>query len=199
MDSSQEQIIALTTQVKALKLSAVKPPSDQSKKNGGNKGNPLKDTDATKGTARKGVKGSGTLEWKITNKGTTMKHPDTGIGMVWYPRHVSQDRKVNGMYMTIPQNHDEWQTKKDAGCAAWKASVKERKKASAYGSKESPAKKSKTGPNHLALSKSKSFTLALCTNFMCSESDAENILQQMWNESHCENEEENDKDDSSKE
>ena len=72
----------------------------------------------------------------------------------------------------------------------------DKKKARASGSEESPAKKSKTGPNHLALSKS--FTSALCTSFMCSESDAENIFQQTWNESHGETENNNDKDDSSK-
>ena len=81
-----------------------------------------------------------------------MKHPDNGRDMIWCSRHVSQDGKVNGMYMFSPHNHDEWQVKKDSGRAAYKASLIEKKKASASGSNESPPKKSKTA-NRLALSK----------------------------------------------
>ena len=74
----------------------------------------------------------------------------------------------------------------------------ERKNSSASGSNKSPFKKSKTA-NRLALSKS--FTAALCTNFMCSETEADNIFEQTWNESHGEpkNDNNNNKDDSSKE
>ena len=107
MKSSQEQSIALTSQVKAIKRAAIKPPSDHSKKTGGGKCSHPKDTDAAKDAAKKGVKGSGAPKWQITHQGATMKHPNNGKDMVWCSHHVSQDGKVNGTYMFSPHNHNE--------------------------------------------------------------------------------------------
>jgi hypothetical protein len=101
MDSSEEQIIALTTQVKQLKKAAPKVDGsgNNTKKVVANTSGKPGGAGGAKGTiTSSGIKAKAPA-WQITKAGATITHPDHGYDMVWCPEHVSKCGTVNGMYM----------------------------------------------------------------------------------------------------
>jgi hypothetical protein len=135
MDSSEEQIIALTTQVKQLEKAAAKGDGsgNNTKKFGANTSGKPGGAGGAKGTiTSSGIKAKAPA-WQITKVGATITHPNHGYDMVWCPEHVSKCGTVNGMYMKAPHDHAAWQKNRTDRSNAKKAAAKERAAADKQG------------------------------------------------------------------
>ncbi len=65
-------------------------------------------------------------EWQVTKKGNTIDHE--GCKYVLCPKHTSKDGSINGLYMPLPHDHDEWVKTKADKMAAFKKQKEEAKK-----------------------------------------------------------------------
>jgi hypothetical protein len=45
-------------------------------------------------------------EWQVIKKGNTMNHK--GCNYVWCPKHTSKYGSINGLYMPLSHDHNEW-------------------------------------------------------------------------------------------
>jgi hypothetical protein len=182
MDSSEEQIITLTTQVKQLKKAALlkakgNGSGNSTKKFGANTSGKSSIAGSAKGTIPSlGIKAKAPA-WQITKAGATITHPDHRFDMVWCPEHVSKCGTVNGMYMKAPHDHAAWQKNRTDRSNAEKAAAKERDAVETQGG---PSTKKSKGSDAKKLALVKSFTAALTTQFLCSEADAQQIVEKTF-------------------
>ncbi len=122
-------------------------------------------------------------EWQVTKKGNTLEHE--GHKYIWCPKHTSKDGSVNGLYMPLPHNHDEWAKSKADKTAAFKKHKEEAKKSG----KSESTKKAKPN-NTLKLALDDKLTTALMTQHHMMQIEAESLFNLVYNnviEDHQEN------------
>jgi hypothetical protein len=116
-------------------------------------------------------------EWQVTKKGNTINHE--GCKYVWCPKHTSKDGSINGLYMTLPHDHNEWAKAKADKTAAFKKQKEEDKKSRV---KSALAKKAKPNNEALKLALGKKMTTALVTQHHMSQTEAENLFDSIYKE-----------------
>ena len=175
ISKKSQQIIALTTTLNTVesKLKNALAVGQDTTKKPGTKPSGSKPSGAKPPTTQKG--GRGAPQWQITKVGNRIKHPDTGIDMIWCPKHQSTDGKVNGMYMPFPHNHEEWAAKKAASKAAYKQRGK-RKNDGTHKDDPNIKKMGSINDNATKLALSESIKTALMTRCCITENDLNDVI-----------------------
>jgi hypothetical protein len=171
LDSSREQIIALTTKIKDLERGRSKCKTLMA---GGNGSGNTNGGGSGEGFPEKSKPGCAS-SWQITFKGDHITHPEKGFDMVWCKDHTSRDGVVNGMYFRHPHNHQVWELEKKKSIAKHKLE-KEKKKnedVKAHLGKTETPKKHKSTANKLALKTT--MKSMLCTTFCVSKKEADDL------------------------
>jgi hypothetical protein len=119
-------------------------------------------------------------EWQVTKKGNTIDHE--GYKYVWCPKHTSKDGSINGLYMPLLHDHDEWAKAKADKTAAFKKRKEEAKKS---GGKSALAKKAKPNNKALKLVLGKKMATALVTQHHMSQTEAENLFNSVQGNYGC--------------
>ena len=173
IDSSHEQIIALTSKIEYLQGRA-------KSSNGGGRGGDS--NGGREGDTNKDRRSGKYPDWRIKFVGNRTKDPETGRDMVWCKHHKSADGVVDGVYFPYPHNHEKWELKKKKWITEKKLNQAKRKKekaqeaAASKGGDDTKSKKPKGEPK-LALSKS--LRTALCTDFCISEKEADAFVSKI--------------------
>ncbi len=114
---------------------------------------------------------------QVPKKGNTIDHESCKY--VWCPKHTSKDGSINGLYMPLPHDQDEWEKAKADKTAAFKKQKEEAKKSRG---KSVLAKKAKPNDKALKLALGKKMTTALITQHHMSQTEAENLFNSTYKE-----------------
>jgi len=175
-DAKNSQVIALATDVNKvrteMKSLAARIPKKEKE---GTKPPGTKPPPTTKAKKNRAPK------WQITKVADMIKHPDTGIDMIWCPEHISSDGEVNGMYMPHPHNHEQWAAARKKKRADMKAAAatKKRKNDGKHKDDTTSFKKAgsiNNGTTKLALTDS--FKTALMTQLCINETDIDTVINE---------------------
>jgi hypothetical protein len=121
-------------------------------------------------------------KWQVTKKGTTIEH--NGRKYVWCSKHTSRDGSINGLYMPLPHDHDEWAKAKADKTAAFK---KRKEAAKKPGAKLAPpAKKVKADGKDLKLALANKFTSAMVTHCHMGQAEAKNMFDSIYKDAPTE-------------
>ncbi len=121
-------------------------------------------------------------KWQVTKKGTTIEHD--GHKYVWCSKHTSKDGSVNGLYMPLPHDHNEWAKAKADKTAAFK---KRKEAAKKPGAKPAPpAKKVKADGKDLKLALANKFTSTMVTHCHMGQAEAENMFDSFYKDANAE-------------
>lgn len=163
LDSSAEQVIALSTELKDVKKQLA-----AKKAGGGGGGNSGGDASKTYAPS-----------WQVTYTKKTIEHPKEKYEMVWCSKHTSKDGKVKGMYMRAPHDHDKWVEEKKKRKSAWQEKLAAKKAEKSSSSKPDRKKSAGKGSDKTSSKKlklSKSLQSAFCTQFHCTPADLDKVM-----------------------